>query len=189
MSPFSSKSVRRKKVKITVTFVRRSKIAERSKHREAMRSRDLLSIKIAKRSKHRESSKHREQRSKHRESSKHREHREAMRSKIAKRCYRSIAKRCYRRSRSDRSIAKRCSRGIADDDAPGGKERSPPRASSPSACRCPPRSFSTHPPPSPIFIRNLWYTYPPRSRNCRIWVKSLKKYSYIAGIFFVFDLF
>ncbi len=129
MSPFSSKSVRRKKVKITVTFVRRSKIAERSKHREAMRSRDLRSIAIAKRSKHRESSKHREQRSKHRESSKHREHREAMRSKIAKRCYRSIAKRCYRRSRSDRSIAKRCSRGIADDDAPGVKGRSPPRAS------------------------------------------------------------
>ena len=44
MSPFSSYSVWRKQVKITVTFVRRSKhreamlskIAERSKHREAM---------------------------------------------------------------------------------------------------------------------------------------------------------
>ena len=60
-------SVRRKKVKITVTFVRRSKIAKRYDRRS----------KIAERSKHRE-------------------HREAMRSKIAKRCYRSIAKRCSR---------------------------------------------------------------------------------------------
>ena len=25
------------------------------------------------------------------------------------------------------------------------------------------------------FIRNWWYTYPPRSLNCRIWVKSLRE--------------
>ena len=24
------------------------------------------------------------------------------------------------------------------------------------------------------FIRNWWYTYPPRSLNCSIWVKSLR---------------
>ena len=113
MSPFSSKSVRRKKVKITVTFVRRSK------HRVAMlrRSRSDRSIaSIAKRCDRRS------------------------RSDVieASRSDRSIAKRCYRRSRSDRSIAKRCSRGIADDDAPGVKGRSPPRASSSSDCRCPP---------------------------------------------------
>ena len=115
------------KRKVTVTSKiakrskhRRSKIAERSKHRVAIlrRSRSDLSI---------------EDREAIR--LKHREHREAMRSKIAKRCYRSIAKRCSRgskhreaieTSRNDRSIAKRCSQGIADDDAPGVKGRSPP---------------------------------------------------------------
>ena len=89
--------MRRKKVKITVSFVRRSKIAERFKHRDAIedrRSRSDLSI---------------------------------------DRSITSIAKRCDRRSRSDRSIAKRCPRGIAEDDAPGGKERSPPRRVYPPA--------------------------------------------------------
>jgi hypothetical protein len=109
------------------------------------------------------------ERSKHRE---HREHREAMRSKIAKRCYRSIAKRSKHREamlskiaerskhreamgseiedrgaieafRSDRSIAKRCSRGIADDDAPGGRGRSPPRRVIIERLPMPPQSPST----------------------------------------------
>jgi len=114
-------------------------------------------------------------RSKIAERSKHREHREAMRSKIAKRYYRSIAKRSkhreaiYRRSRSDRSIAKRCSRGIADDDAPGGvsvgaKRRSPPRASSSSDCRCPPVLYcSPHASASTfIFIYIIPFAFRPR---------------------------
>ena len=85
------------KRKVTVT----SKIAKRSKHRRS---------KIAERSKHRVASLRRS------------------RNDVigVSRNNRSIAKRCYRRSRSDRSIAKRCSRGIADDDAPGVKGRSPP---------------------------------------------------------------
>ena len=148
MSPFSSKSVRRKKVKITVTFVRRSKIAERSKHRVAMlRNREAI---VASRASRSDAIEDREAMlSKHREAIKasrsdvieDRGAIEASRSdssKLAK-----IAKRCYR------SIARRCSRGIADDDAPvgvsaGAKRRSPPRASSSSDCRCPPGMMLPH---------------------------------------------
>ena len=103
-------------------------------------------------------------------------------SKIA-----SIAKRCDRRSQSDviedrgaieasqsdapgdRSIAKRCSRGIADDDAPGVKGRSPPPARHHRAIADAPRGIILLTPRVSIYL----YFYFSETRGMEIFLIAL----------------